>query len=45
MGGAWFGVRKWRARKAMRNEHNRGVELQRRWEREQEMRAREGDDV
>ncbi|KAL8880613.1 MAG: hypothetical protein Q9198_002016 [Flavoplaca austrocitrina] len=39
MAGAWFGVRKWRAWKAKRNGHMKGVELQRRWEVEQEMRG------
>ncbi|KAL8861050.1 MAG: hypothetical protein Q9178_002563 [Gyalolechia marmorata] len=44
----WFAARKWRAWKAKKNGHMKGVELQRRWEMEQEMRgAREegGGDV
>ncbi|KAL8853345.1 MAG: hypothetical protein Q9221_001821 [Calogaya cf. arnoldii] len=43
MGAAWLGVRKWRNWKAKRNGHMNGVELQRRWEREQEMRVKEDD--
>ncbi|KAI4239140.1 MAG: hypothetical protein L6R40_005573 [Gallowayella cf. fulva] len=43
MGLVWFGVRKWRAWKAKGNRRMNGVELQRRWEREQEMRATGGD--
>ncbi|KAL8996653.1 MAG: hypothetical protein Q9169_003877 [Polycauliona sp. 2 TL-2023] len=39
---AWFAVRKWRVWNARRNQRMQGVELQRRWEREQEMRGREG---
>ncbi|KAL8655740.1 MAG: hypothetical protein Q9226_002929 [Calogaya cf. arnoldii] len=47
MGAAWLGVRKWRNWKAKRNGHMKGVELQRRWEREQEMSVKEdgGGDV
>ena len=41
-GGGWFGVRKWRAWKAKQNQRMRGVELQREWEREQEMRWENG---
>ncbi|KAL8769831.1 MAG: hypothetical protein Q9209_004269 [Squamulea sp. 1 TL-2023] len=44
MGAVWFGVRKWRAWKAKQNGHMKGVELQRRWEVEQEMRT-VGEDV
>ncbi|KAL8676041.1 MAG: hypothetical protein Q9186_007405 [Xanthomendoza sp. 1 TL-2023] len=40
----WWGVRRWRAWKAKGSQRMRGVELQRRWETEQEMRVR-GEDV
>ncbi|KAL8791190.1 MAG: hypothetical protein Q9213_000147 [Squamulea squamosa] len=43
MAAVWFGIRKWRAWKAKQNEHMKGVELQRRWEVEQEMRTAGGD--
>ncbi|KAI4194572.1 MAG: hypothetical protein LQ346_003649, partial [Caloplaca aetnensis] len=38
MAAAWFAMRKYRALRAKKNQHMRGVELQRSWEREQEVR-------
>ncbi|KAL8726635.1 MAG: hypothetical protein Q9166_006594 [cf. Caloplaca sp. 2 TL-2023] len=45
MGVVFVGVRKWRAWKAKENRHMKGVELQRRWEVEQEMRGKDGEGV
>lgn len=45
MAAAWFAMRRYRAWKAKKNQRMRGVELQRRWEREQEVRKMEDVEV
>ncbi|KAL8906124.1 MAG: hypothetical protein Q9207_002213 [Kuettlingeria erythrocarpa] len=45
MAAGWFAMRKYRAWKAKKNQHMRGVELQRSWEREQEVRKMEDVEV
>lgn len=41
LGLAWVAMTKYRGWKAKKNQHMKGVELQRRWEREQERKMEE----